>query len=108
MGSVKPYSRDPRTVACSQHMGRWKLRRRSGRKRRKASASAVPVDGAGRNDDAYRSLLLVRRLYPRNWVSARASGPESSLSARQAKEIVIDGRSHGADRRPGGEAGRDR
>ena len=40
MGSVKPYSRDPRTVACSQHMGRWKLRRRSGRKRSKASAGS--------------------------------------------------------------------
>ena len=24
---------------------------------------------AGRNDEAYKSLLLVRRLYPRNWIA---------------------------------------
>jgi len=53
---------------------------------------------AGRGDDAYRSFLLVRRLYPRNWsaplglaVLLAASGQPAEAQAQLAEALRLGG-----------------
>ncbi len=52
---------------------------------------------AGRNQDAFRSFLLVRRLYPENWAAALGLSILAAASGQEdrARELLADALEHG-------------